>query len=68
MFGRAHLPSDPFEGSGAHRKNVRWEAMLDTREPTGRRRARPYRGGQSYEMEARSLAVLRLRREDGDDQ
>ncbi|HXU88358.1 MAG TPA: glycogen debranching protein GlgX, partial [Methylomirabilota bacterium] len=27
----------------AHRKNVRWEPMLDTREPTGRRRARPYR-------------------------
>jgi isoamylase len=50
----------------AHRKNVRWEPMLDTREPTGRRRTRPYRGGQSYEMEARSLAVLRLRREDGD--
>ena len=51
----------------AHRKNVRWEPMLDTREPTGRRRTRPYRGGQSYEMEARSVAVLRLRREDTDD-
>jgi glycogen operon protein len=51
----------------AHRKNVRWEPMLDTREPTGRRRSRPYRGGQVYEMEARSLVVLRLRREDGDD-
>jgi hypothetical protein len=23
MFGRTHLPSDPFEGSGAYRKNVR---------------------------------------------
>jgi glycogen operon protein len=50
----------------AHRRNVRWEPMLDTREPTGRRRTRPYRGGQTYEMEARSLAVLRLRREDAD--
>ena len=50
----------------AHRRNVRWEPMLDTREPTGRRRTRPYRGGQSYEMEGRSLAVLRLRRENGD--
>ena len=51
----------------AHRKNVRREPMLDTREPTGRRRTRPYRGGQTYEMEARSLVVLRLRCEDGDD-
>jgi hypothetical protein len=40
--------------------------MLDTREPTGRRRVRPYRGGQAYEMQARSLAVLRLRREHDD--
>ena len=31
------------------------------------RRQRPYRGGQTYEMEARSIAVLRLRREDGDE-
>ena len=51
----------------AHRKNVRWEPILDTREPVGRRRTRPYRGGQSYEMEGRSLAVLRLRREGADD-
>ena len=50
----------------AHRKSVRWEPMLDTREPTGRRRARPLRGGQVYEMWPRSLAVLRLRRENGD--
>jgi hypothetical protein len=42
--------------------------MLDTREPNGRRRTRPYRGGQPYEMEARSLAVLRLRREDADEE
>jgi isoamylase len=50
----------------AHRKSVRWEPMLDTREPAGRRRARPLRGGQIYEMWPRSLAVLRLRRENGD--
>ena len=23
MFGRAHITSDPFEGSGAHRKHIR---------------------------------------------
>ena len=23
MIGRAHLPHDPFEGSGAHRKHIR---------------------------------------------
>ncbi|MFL5726239.1 MAG: hypothetical protein ACJ76W_06920 [Chloroflexota bacterium] len=23
MFGRTHLPRDPFEGSGAYRKHVR---------------------------------------------
>ena len=23
MFGRRHLPADPLEGSGAHRKKVR---------------------------------------------
>jgi hypothetical protein len=23
MFGRTNIPSDPFEGSGAHRKHVR---------------------------------------------
>ena len=23
MFGRAHIPRDPFEGSGAHRKRLR---------------------------------------------
>jgi hypothetical protein len=23
MIGRAQLPSDPFEGSGAHRKHIR---------------------------------------------
>ena len=26
MFGRAHIPSDPFEGSGAYRKRLRLRA------------------------------------------
>ncbi len=47
----------------AHHRSVRWEPVLDTREPTGRpRRARAMRGGETYEMEARSMAVMRLRR------
>ena len=45
----------------AHRTRVRWELLLDTREAKGRlRRRRLLRGGQPYELEARSLALLRL--------
>jgi glycogen operon protein len=43
----------------AHRRQVRWEPILDTREALGRVRGRPLRGGDTYEMEARSLAVFR---------
>jgi glycogen operon protein len=46
----------------AHRADVQWELVLDTREATGRRRQGLLRGGESYELEARSLALLRLRR------
>ncbi len=46
----------------AHRAKVRWEVILDTREATGARRHRLMRGGEGYELEARSLALLRLRR------
>ncbi|MGE5443727.1 MAG: glycogen debranching protein GlgX [Ignavibacteriales bacterium] len=50
----------------AHRSRVRWELVLDTRESTriGKQRPRPMRGGTPYNLEARSLAVLRLRRDD----
>ncbi len=45
----------------AHRARVRWELLLDTREPTGKPRRRLLlRGGQPYELEARSLVLLRL--------
>jgi glycogen operon protein len=47
----------------AHRAKVRWELLLDTREATGTRRQRPLRGGEVYDLEARSLALLRLRRD-----
>jgi glycogen operon protein len=46
----------------AHHRGVRWEIMIDTRVPEGRRRHRPLRGGEKYALEARSLAVLRLAR------
>jgi glycogen operon protein len=48
----------------AHRARIRWELILDTREPTGRRRQRPLRGGEAYDLEARSLVLLSLRREE----
>ena len=47
----------------AHRASIAWETVLDTREPTGKPKRHAFRGGDVYEMEARSLAVLRLRRE-----
>ena len=46
----------------AHRRGVRWETVLDTRVPEGRRRQRPLKGGETYTLEGRSLALLRLRR------
>jgi hypothetical protein len=33
---------------------------VDTRSPDGRVERRPLRGGESYELEGRSLALLRL--------
>lgn len=46
----------------AHRRNVRWEVLLDTRARDGQRWHRPLRGGEPYDLEGRCLAVLRLRR------
>jgi isoamylase len=58
----AHHEPMPFT-MPAHHKNVRWEPVLDTREPTGRPRLRrALRGGETYDMAARSMAVLGLRR------
>jgi glycogen operon protein len=49
----------------AHQRGVRWQTLLDTREPDGRvRRPRLLKAGASYELEARSLAMLRLTRKD----
>lgn len=61
MLLNAHHESIPFV-LPAHRAGVQWEVRLDTTQPTGKpRRTRLIRGGQSYDLDARSLALLRLR-------
>jgi len=47
----------------AHRRGVRWERVLDTREAGAKSARILVRGGRPYEMEARSLALFRLQRE-----
>jgi glycogen operon protein len=46
----------------AHRARVRWELVLDTRDWSVGPRTPVFRAGDNYPLEARSLAVLRLRR------
>jgi isoamylase len=46
----------------AHRRDPGWEVVLDTRASNGRRRHRALKGGEPYELGARSLAMLRLDR------
>jgi glycogen operon protein len=46
----------------AHRRGVRWEAVLDTWFSDGRPRRRAIKGGRAYALEGRSVAVLVLRR------
>jgi glycogen operon protein len=43
----------------AHRRKLRWQVLLDTREAKPKRR-RLLRGGEAYDLEGRSLALLRL--------
>ena len=45
----------------AHRRGVRWEHLLSTVEPEKQKEVRSLKGGASYDIEARALAVLRLR-------
>jgi len=46
----------------AHRARVRWDLVLDTREDDLGARGSTFRVGESYPLDGRSLAVLRLRR------
>jgi glycogen operon protein len=55
----AHWEPIPFV-LPAHQRSVRWEPVLDTREPDGQPRSRSFRGGQTYPLEARSMVLLRL--------
>jgi glycogen operon protein len=59
MLLNAHHEPVPFL-LPAHRPGVRWEVVLDTRAPGGTRRQRPLKGGEPYDLETRSLALLRL--------
>jgi glycogen operon protein len=45
----------------AHEARVRWELLLDTRAWELTDRGRAFRAGEVYDLEGRSLAVLRLR-------
>jgi glycogen operon protein len=45
----------------AHEARVRWELVLDTRAWELEEGGRTFRAGEIYDLEARSLAVLRLR-------
>jgi glycogen operon protein len=45
----------------AHKRGVRWEPILDTTSRSSRMRVAALKGGDRYDLEARSLAVLRLR-------
>ena len=47
-----------------HRPKVRWELVLDTGDATRCLRQRARRGGEPYDLEARSPALLRLRGND----
>jgi len=57
----AHHEAVPFI-LPAHKARVRWELMLDTRDWDLGPRVPAFRAGETYPLEARSLAVLQLRR------
>jgi len=59
----AHYEPLPFRVP-AYQTAVRWEVVIDTRETPERGRRAFLSGGASYLLEARSLALLRLHREE----
>jgi glycogen operon protein len=58
MLLNAHHETVPFI-LPAHRPGVRWEVILDTRQPDGRHTHPAVNGGETYDLQGRSLAVLR---------
>lgn len=62
----AHYEPIPFI-LPAHRARVRWEIVLNTKAHTGKpQRRQLVRGGASYELQARSLSLLKLARAKGE--
>jgi isoamylase len=57
----AHYEPVPFVLPGSPDAD-QWEVMVDTKETTGRLRQLLLGGGKKYALEARSLALLRLRK------
>jgi isoamylase len=45
----------------AHKAGVRWELLLDTASPDDAKAGMLFKGGESFELESRSAAILRLR-------
>ncbi len=62
MLLNAHYETIPFMLPGS-RDADQWEVIVDTKETTGRPRRLLLGGGEQYALEARSLALLRLRKE-----
>ncbi len=56
----AHHAPQPFV-LPAHRAGIRWEIVVDTRATDVIRRVRLFPGGRLYDMEARCLALFRLK-------
>ncbi|MDH5193396.1 MAG: glycogen debranching protein GlgX [Nitrospira sp.] len=46
----------------AHKRGIRWQPLVDTIRPGGeiKKQVNAFKGGEQYEMEARSIAILRL--------
>ncbi len=47
----------------AHRRGVRWEAVLDTHVPDGQPPPKLFKGGQPYPLDGRSVVVLAMARQ-----
>jgi glycogen operon protein len=61
----SHYESVPFV-LPAHRADIKWELVLDTREATGRREHQAMSGGETYELESRSIALFLLLKDESE--
>ncbi len=64
LLMNAHYDVIPFV-LPAHRPRLRWQPVLDTRDPVPDPKAHLMRGGTPYSLEGRSLALFRLRENTG---